>query len=1284
MRQKKIWSMVLACSMVMGVMAHVMPEQTWAAETNVNGVHRDMGKADAGEKEITQYMDCFLPMPVIGELNGSCWGAADTGPRDQENGLEDKDMSDYCYWDGTIIKDEETGKYHMFASRWAQKGGHWGSEYDDWRGWTGSQAIHAVSDSLYGPYEDKGPLWPDYYEGAGHNVFAFALSEKDPLYGQYKYAISVSDVGRHGDEVNGTFHLSNRLDGTWTHIGKMDVDTSKFGLSNISIMVRPDGRYEATNRNGDIAVADSIGGRWEVVEQKLWWKVPGMPHENVEDPVIWYSDGLYHCIANKWDARRAYYMTSENGITDWKLHPGTAYTPDVSFLSYEDGTKNSWTKLERPGVYVENGTLTAMTFAVIDVQKEEDMPYDSHGSKVIVVPFAGERLGEFASRKDVLESRTGILPSEDSNIQSWQGERWKNYGGEAFLQLQRNTEQGLFGEGGRPYDDYDCKIGYLKYDLSEFDLKEDGSDIESAYLSLVFMEDMADKDNRASKDRIRVSLSGSGWKEGSGREDTNGNYADSGTLTWDNAPALNYDAGDIRNSVSMSEEFLTEEMQKEITIDVTGLLKRFKEDNAAGNILSFALSNQTADRIHIGSKEAGKKYAARLSVYKKQEKKIASAEKISVETLPGKLPDLPEKINVTFSDGTAGTADVKWEISQKDTESCGEKRISGTILGYGAQAEADVRVKYAAYAGDLAWSATTGNPVKNRTAGGSQLKARTGRLGDPVSYEKGIGTQAGTEVIYDVAGLGYENFRAVIGLGYDYGQDAPGAVVFKVYTDEEQEPAYVSPVMTCETAGIPIDIDIRGASKVRLVTEAAGSEAAKYQVADWCDAKFVSGSPVAERALWENGTFFYIQNGQTPDLPESVNIQLKDGNTAPFYIKWQELAGEMFAEPGIRKITGSVTGIPDTAVSAKVITDFNEAVKIPGAVDKAGNYSICETFPYVLERDGKTALSDIGEIQTDCSLFYQWSSHMMIENCTGHGYGFDYGMYPEPNNGDPEYLVVRAPFMTGFSVRGTAYTVEQAEKNFVFETSADGTNWQPVADYEKTEDASGGDWASRIYRAESLPEGTHYLKITFPFNETWGFNLNEIRLTADGAKEEDPEHPPVGPEQPPADENNKTDPNKTETPRVPANGTVFASGILKYMVTKSDAADGTVTVTELLNKNQTKIVIPETVQKDGITFRVTAIKEKVFQGNKKIKNVTIGANITKIGAKSFFGCKKLKAVVFKGLKAPKAGKQAFAGIKKNCKITVPKEITKKDFKKLKKAVKSAGSKVKFYKKSAKK
>ena len=510
----------------------------------------DVSLSDS-ESEINQYMDCFLPMPIIGELSEDCWGAADVGARDQSNGLEDQDMSDYCYWDGGIIKDEETGKYYMFASRWAQNGGHWGSEYDGNLGWRGSKAIRAVSDNLYGPYVDEGPIWPDYNDGVGHNVFCLKLSQKDSVYGQYKYAVVVSDVGTHGDQMNGTIHLSDSLTGEWTHIGKMNVDANQFGLSNISIMVRPDGRYEATNRNGDIAVADSIEGPWEVVEQKLWWKVPGMSSENVEDPVIWYSDGLYHCVVNKWDARHAYYLTSADGIHNWKLHPGTAYTPDAAFLSYEDGTMNQWTKLERPNVYIEDGTLKAMTFAVIDVQKEEDMPNDSHGSKVIVVPFAGNKLGEFASRKDALERREGILPSEDSNVQSWYEEAGKNYGGEQYIQLQGTKEQGLFGEGERPYDWYDCKVGYLKYDLSEFALQDGGTDIDSAYLSLVYMEKAA---GNASKDRIQVCLAGSEWKEGSGREDTNGNRTDDGVLTWWNQPAVSYDVNDVENTTAKSEE----------------------------------------------------------------------------------------------------------------------------------------------------------------------------------------------------------------------------------------------------------------------------------------------------------------------------------------------------------------------------------------------------------------------------------------------------------------------------------------------------------------------------------------------------------------------------------------------------------------------------------------------------------------------------------------------------------------------------------------------------------
>lgn len=1127
----------------------------------------------SSESEINQYIDCFLPMPIIGELSEDCWGAEAVGPRDQENGLEDKEMSEWCYWDGSIIKDEESGKYYMFASRWPQNGGHWGSEDDGYLGWRGSKAIRAVSDNLYGPYVDEGPIWPDYYDGAGHNVFAFKLSEKDPVYGEYKYAISVSDVGRDGDAVNGTFHLSDSLTGEWTHIGKMNVNTDEFGLSNISIMVRPDGRYEATNRNGDIAIADSIKGPWEVVERKLWWKVPGMSHVNVEDPVIWYSDGLYHCVVNKWDTRYAYYLTSDDGIHNWTLHPGSAYTPGQEFLSYEDGTMNNWRKLERPNVYIEDGTLKAMTFAVIDVEKEEDFGNDRHGSKVLVVPFAGEKLGEFASRKDALDRREGILPAEDTNIQSWKNEAGKNYGGEAFLQLQGNTAQGLFGEGSRPYDSYDCKIGYLKYDLSEFELADDGEDIDSAYLSLVYMERSS---GNAEYDQIKVSLASSDWSEGSGREDTNGNNADNGVLTWWNQPTILYDANDKDAATAISQEFSLTNKQREVTVDVTDLLKNFKNRESEGNILTFALSETQGNRIRIGSKEVGEKYAAKLSVYRKEQKEVAEAESVAVKTTVGKIPEMPTEVAVTFTDGTKGTAKVKWDmIPDNEIASTGEVKVNGKLLGYGAITEAVVTVRYA-----------------------------------------------------DVESL-----------------------------------------------------------------------------------------------LWDENFYYYVDRGEIPKLPETVEAQLEDGNTRTFSIEWPKLTEEMFQDADVKEIEGTVTGSEGLSVKAKVIVDFNAAMNTDETAEKIGIYSMSENFAYVPEIDAKQKFDAIENISQKSSLIYQWSENLLVENCTSHEYGFRYGVYPEPNRANPEYLVIRAPYITGFTVRGTAHNSDKANKNFVFEISSDGKEWTAFTGYEKTEDKSVSGWPSRLYTADQLPEKTHYIKIAFPADETWDFNLNGIQIT--GGKEAEPvddavegviekiraigevtlgskaaidearkAYDALTDEQKALVTNYETlkQAEKTYTElrqgnaevkvpevKVPAAGTTFNVGVLQYKVTKSDAKNGTVAVSKLLKK-KSKVIIPAAVKIDGYTFQVTSIHKQVFQNTKKLKNVVAGKNITSIGAKSFYGCTNLKAIRFMGTKAPKIGSRAFTGIRKNCKITVPKKMSKKNLTKLKKAMKSAGKKVIYKKK----
>ena len=73
----------------------------------------------------------------------------------------------------------------------------------------------------------------------------------------------------------------------------------------------------------------------------------------------------------------------------------------------------------------------------------------------------------------------------------------------------------------------------------------------------------------------------------------------------------------------------------------------------------------------------------------------------------------------------------------------------------------------------------------------------------------------------------------------------------------------------------------------------------------------------------------------------------------------------------------------------------------------------------------------------------------------------------------------------------------------------------------------------------------------------------------------------------------------------------------------------------------------------GVTYKVTSIAKKAFKNNKKLKKVTIGANITTIGANAFAGCKNLKTVDIKSKKLKSVGKNAFKGIHKKAVFKVP-------------------------------
>ena len=184
-------------------------------------------------------------------------------------------------------------------------------------------------------------------------------------------------------------YVSKSLDGPWEHKGTITVDGEpRWHGSNVTIMERADGKFEFTQRDGRICISDKgILGPYKVQGASVWPR--GIP--NLEDPCIWYSGGLYHILVNSWSTKKAYHLTSADGITNW-TDRGIAYDPNTSMIRYPDGTVNHWTKLERPSVYIENGHVTAMTFAAIDVEKEQDKGNDGNGSKVIVVPFDGAAL----------------------------------------------------------------------------------------------------------------------------------------------------------------------------------------------------------------------------------------------------------------------------------------------------------------------------------------------------------------------------------------------------------------------------------------------------------------------------------------------------------------------------------------------------------------------------------------------------------------------------------------------------------------------------------------------------------------------------------------------------------------------------------------------------------------------------------------------------------------------------------------------------------------------------
>lgn len=145
--------------------------------------------------------------------------------------------------------------------------------------------------------------------------------------------------------------------------------------------------------------------------------------------------------------------------------------------------------------------------------------------------------------------------------------------------------------------------------------------------------------------------------------------------------------------------------------------------------------------------------------------------------------------------------------------------------------------------------------------------------------------------------------------------------------------------------------------------------------------------------------------------------------------------------------------------------------------------------------------------------------------------------------------------------------------------------------------------------------------------------------------------------------------------------------LVSYKIINNTSSKHTLSFEKIYSKSETYIEVPDTVTVNKSVFKVVSIDNNALSGNKKVKTVTCGKNITSIGKNAFKNCTALTSVTVNSKELKTIGANAFSGDKKLTNITLKTtKLTKKSIGKntlkgtnKKLVVKVPKSKVKAYK-----
>ncbi len=227
--------------------------------------------------------------------------------------------------------------------------------------------------------------------------------------------------------------------------------------------------------------------------------------------------------------------------------------------------------------------------------------------------------------------------------------------------------------------------------------------------------------------------------------------------------------------------------------------------------------------------------------------------------------DLTSSIKVKSSDfkpNRGGVYTVVYEVVDKDRNKVEKERKIYTLTT--AESLSDKEWK----------SASSGwrDVKKDLSVGGNRITL-LGEDGQEVEYNKGLGTHANSEIVYDLSGKNYGMFETYVGVDREMRNSNEPSVSFEVYVDGKK--VFDSGIMNVNTERKHVLIPIAGASELKLVAKDGGNRNAGDH-ADWADAKVytTSDKPIlnAEEVALNIGDSFEPLQGIVANDPEDGDI----------------------------------------------------------------------------------------------------------------------------------------------------------------------------------------------------------------------------------------------------------------------------------------------------------------------------------------------------------------------------------------------------------------------------